>query len=208
MDTAVALVQAYLHVNGYFTVTEYPVVEVVGTNARSRTDLDILAFRFIPGSGARHDRHDRLVGDLTASFDAALDAPEDQSDMIIGEVKEGSARFNPAVKDPQVIACALIRFGCCKRADADATARALLNRRRVITPCGHVVRLVAFGGVDDAGDRGAGKHHVVSMRHIVSFLIEHVAANRNLYRTAQSKHPALAWLTMLDKLREGYGRDH
>lgn len=27
MDTAVALVQAYLHVNGYFTVTEYPVLE-------------------------------------------------------------------------------------------------------------------------------------------------------------------------------------
>jgi hypothetical protein len=25
MDNAVALVQAYLHVNGYFTVAEYPV---------------------------------------------------------------------------------------------------------------------------------------------------------------------------------------
>ena len=24
MDTAVALVQAYLHINGYFTVAEYP----------------------------------------------------------------------------------------------------------------------------------------------------------------------------------------
>jgi hypothetical protein len=29
MDNAVALVRAYLHVNGYFTVTEYPVVEAV-----------------------------------------------------------------------------------------------------------------------------------------------------------------------------------
>lgn len=27
MDTAVALVQAYLHVNGYFTVVEFPVLE-------------------------------------------------------------------------------------------------------------------------------------------------------------------------------------
>jgi len=27
MDTAVALVQAYLNVNGYFTVVEYPVLE-------------------------------------------------------------------------------------------------------------------------------------------------------------------------------------
>lgn len=29
MDNAVALVQAYLRVNGYFTVTEYPVVEAM-----------------------------------------------------------------------------------------------------------------------------------------------------------------------------------
>lgn len=29
MDNAVALVQAYLHVNGYFTVAEYPVLEVL-----------------------------------------------------------------------------------------------------------------------------------------------------------------------------------
>jgi hypothetical protein len=31
MDTAVALTQAYLHVNGYFTVTEYPVLESMDT---------------------------------------------------------------------------------------------------------------------------------------------------------------------------------
>jgi hypothetical protein len=29
MDNAVALVQAYLRVNGYFTVAEYPVVEAM-----------------------------------------------------------------------------------------------------------------------------------------------------------------------------------
>jgi len=28
MDTAVALVQSYLYMNGYFTVTEYPVLEL------------------------------------------------------------------------------------------------------------------------------------------------------------------------------------
>ena len=53
MDTSVALVQAYLHVNGYFTVAEYPVVEEFrGEHARSVTDLDILAFRF---ARAGHD---------------------------------------------------------------------------------------------------------------------------------------------------------
>lgn len=29
MNQGVALVQAYLHVNGYFTVTEYPVMDVL-----------------------------------------------------------------------------------------------------------------------------------------------------------------------------------
>ena len=53
MDTAVALVQAYLNVNGYFTVVEYPVLEASrGGHARSVTDLDILALRF---AGAGHD---------------------------------------------------------------------------------------------------------------------------------------------------------
>ena len=51
MDTAVALVQAYLRLNGYFTVTEYPVFELgSGGGIRTATDLDLLAFRF-PGAG-------------------------------------------------------------------------------------------------------------------------------------------------------------
>ena len=50
MDNAVALVQTYLHVNGYFTIAEYP---IIGSGRhggyRAVTDLDILAFRF-PGA--------------------------------------------------------------------------------------------------------------------------------------------------------------
>ena len=51
MDTAVALVQAYLHLNGYFTVAEYPVLDdTPDGQVRTVTDLDILAYRF-PGAG-------------------------------------------------------------------------------------------------------------------------------------------------------------
>ena len=51
MDHAVALVEAYLQINGYFTVAEYPVIEAVGKHQfKTATDLDILAFRF-PGAG-------------------------------------------------------------------------------------------------------------------------------------------------------------
>ena len=65
MDTAVALVQAYLNVNGYFTVIEYPVLEAYRRgHARSVTDLDVLAFRFM-GAGndvIRGHRHGPLAG--------------------------------------------------------------------------------------------------------------------------------------------------
>lgn len=50
MDNAVALVQAYLHMNGCFTVAEYPIVGSGWHGGyRTVTDLDILAFRF-PGA--------------------------------------------------------------------------------------------------------------------------------------------------------------
>ena len=40
MDTAVGLVQAYLRVNGYFTVAEYPVLDATGPGGpRTITDL-------------------------------------------------------------------------------------------------------------------------------------------------------------------------
>ena len=46
MDTAIGLVQAYLRVNGYFTVAEYPVLDATGlAGPRTITDLDILAVR-------------------------------------------------------------------------------------------------------------------------------------------------------------------
>jgi hypothetical protein len=50
MDNAVALVQAYLQVNGYFTVTEYPVLEAARHGIEAATDFDVLAYRF-PGAG-------------------------------------------------------------------------------------------------------------------------------------------------------------
>ena len=51
MDHAVALVRTYLQLNGYLTVTEYPVLEAARHGGhRTLTDLDVLAFRF-PGAG-------------------------------------------------------------------------------------------------------------------------------------------------------------
>ena len=49
MDNAVALVRAYLQLNGYFTITEYPVVRKTGDgNFRTLTEVDVAAFH-LPG---------------------------------------------------------------------------------------------------------------------------------------------------------------
>src|SRR5450759_1248657 len=87
MDHAGTLVKGYLHVNGYFTVFEYPVVEARPCGGfRTAPDLDILAFRF-PG--------------------AALGCGLFCAEMRIGEVQEGKAELNEAARDPAVLQAAL-----------------------------------------------------------------------------------------------------
>src|SRR6266545_7003665 len=104
MDTAVALVQAYLNVNGYFTVVEYPVLEAYREGARAVTDLDILAFRFADaGHEVIRGRHHGPLGGRAFAPDPVLGSPAGRPDMIVGEVKEGAAHFNPATRNPVVL---------------------------------------------------------------------------------------------------------
>ena len=151
MNASVALVEAYLQVNGYFTVAEYPVLEVVrhgGT--RTATDLDILAFRF-PMAGCEVDRgRRRALGPLAFEPDPSLGVTTETGDMIVGEVKEGSARFNPAAHDPLVLEAALVRFGCCAPETASAVVKKLLHKGTATTSSGHTARMIAFG----CGPRG------------------------------------------------------
>lgn len=192
MDNAVALVQAYLRVNGYFTVAEYPVLEAArGRPARTLTDLDILALRLHRAPG-----HDGLI---PAGPDPALGALDDTADMIVGEVKEGSPRFNAAVRDPAVLAAAFTRFGCCP-ADlaADLTAD-LLRTGRVIAPAGHVIRLVAFG--NPRGGTTAQMWHTVPMQHMFAYLQRHLEMHWDIVGHAQVKDDVLGLLSLLEKSR-------
>lgn len=199
MDTAVALVQAYLQINGYFTVVEYPVLESSRRGpARSVTDLDVLAVRF---TGAGHEvirTHSRHASDDRAfESDPALACPSDRPDMIVGEVKEGPARFNPATRDPDVLRIALARFGCCGSDLAGELARTLLARGRVDAPSGHTLRMVAFGSVSDAG---AGGHwHTVPMHHVVDFVRTYLRQHWDVLRHAQIKDPTIGILALLEK---------
>ena len=196
MDVAVALVQAYLQVNGYFTVAEYPVLEALRHGARSATDLDILAFRFpLAGCETRHGgRH--TAGPVVLEPDSALSVPADHADMIVGEVKQGTARFNAAGRDPLVLQAALVRFGCCAPDTVAETVRGLLRKGRATTPAGHTVRMIAFGcRASDGGSR----HQVITMEHIIAFLRAHLREHWHHLGKAQLSQPALAFLALMEK---------
>lgn len=203
MDTAVALVEAYLNVNGYFTVCEYPILEVLrGGDVQSATDFDILAFRFaraareMPSGGRR-----RAIGTLAFRPDPALDVPPARPDMIIGEVKEGRARFNDAARDPFVLAAALARFGCCDWDHAPGVIARLLKHGAAITPCGHRVRMVAFGS--EPATEPCRKHVVIGIAQILRYLDSYLTQHWKELRKVQLKHPILGLLQLARKAGAG-----
>lgn len=204
MDNAVALVETYLRVNGYFTVTEFPVVEAARYGGfRTVTDLDILAFRF-PGAG-------RLVAGIRGTGttqsnpdsylpDEALGCSSDQADMLIAEVKEGRAELNRGAKDPAVLGAVLSRFGCCRIADVPHVVKSLLQQGKARTHCGHTVRLVAFGSM---AAEPAPACKVITLDHVRRFLQDYIHEHWDLLRHAQFKEPAFGFLLMLEKARLG-----
>lgn len=198
MDAAVALVQAYLRVNGYFTVSEYPVLEATRRGQhRMATDLDLLAFRF-PHAG-RQVLGDRPGGE-PARFapDPALGVPTDEADMLIAEVKEGRADFNAGTRNPDVMAAALLRFGCCHDPHAEAAVEELLRSGRALLPNGHRIRMVAFGG---RGGGGGAVDTVVPLARVVEFLRCYLADHWDVLRHAQFKDPTLGLLMVMEKAR-------
>lgn len=195
VDNAVALVQAYLNLNGYFTVTEYPILEVKRTRRyRMVTDLDILAFRFPyagrPMVGSAH-------GKSAFVTDPALHCPSDQSDMIIGEIKEGRASLNRGARNPRVIEAVLARFGCCSPQTVADVVESLLRDGKAITHGGHCARLVAFGS--SVTDHGGERYESISLGHIVVYLQSYLREHWEALRHAQFKHPALGFLMTLEK---------
>lgn len=148
MDTAVALVKAYLELCGYFVLAELPVRAVGRQGSYDVTDLDIVAVRFPhPPRGLGHDVD---VLDLFLGIDPRLQTFEGGVDVVIGEVKEGHARLNPALRRARTVAFALRRVGCCPEPEIEREAyRVVEEGAAEMTMAGQVpcrVRLVAFAG--------------------------------------------------------------
>lgn len=201
MDTAVALVKAYLQINGYFCVTEYPLMETTkGGDVRTVSDLDILAFRF-PHAGKETSvrKKRKLVGDVRFEPDRALGATGDRADMIVGEVKRGRARFNPPARHPEVLAGALMRFGCCNPSQSKNLAYELLQHGHAESEHGHGIRMVAFGDVEDS-EVSPNKWHTVSLGNIVRCLRQHLHDNWTVLRHVHFSNDTLDLLAILERI--------
>jgi hypothetical protein len=199
MDNAVSLVQAFLRLYGYFTVTEFPVVHAaLGGGHECLTDLDILAFRFGESGGSCDPADHSAAGEVNTLLGVPADAP----DMIIGEVKEGRAELNAAATKHEVLTAALERFGCCRHEDIGDVVRELLRHGRARTRHGHAVRLVAFGAL--APGPGARRCHVVRLGDVVAHLRTYIRQHWDALQASASKDPGLGMLMTLEKADRGH----
>lgn len=203
MDNAVALVQTYLRVNGYLTVTEYPIVEALPAGGfQTATDLDVLGFRF----GHSCTLHASPASDGSGASceietDPALDVRTGTPDMIIGEVKEGRAVLNRAASNPGVLAAALTRFGCCEPSRAVELAHGLVREGAAQTHSGHRVRLMAFGSLPP--DVPSRRYQVVLLGSVVEYLRGYLRRHWSQLQASESKDPGLSFLMTLEKASRG-----
>lgn len=200
MDHAVALVQAYLQLNGYFTSAEYPIIARAGRNgAQMITDVDILAFRF-PSGLPTPNRRTQPQGLNVSEIDSGLGVTPDTVDMVIGEVKEGRVGINSGFRDPEVLSAVISRLvpnaGEEQRAVDD-----LLNTGVAVLDSGYVVRLIAFGAFPPGSE--VPPCRIISLGHVLQYLQEYVRKHWNLLRHLQFKDPAFGFLMTLEKAKRG-----
>ena len=200
MDHAVALVQAYLQLNGYFTSAEYPIIAGTARSGfRTITDIDILAFRFPSGEPlARHGKKAPKGLDVSM-LDDGLAVPEGSIDMIIGEVKEGRVGINTGIRDPEVLGAVVNRFG--EVSDAPRTVEQLLRKGTAEIPPSFSVRLIAFGSFPPGS--AVPPCRIISLGHVLTFLQAYVRKNWHMLRHLQFKDPAFGFLMTLEKARRG-----
>lgn len=199
MDHAVALVEAYLELNGYFTSVELPIIAGAGrSRSRAVTDVDVLAFRFPHPPRAPRGRRSPRGLDVS-ELDPGLGVMPNAIDMIIGEVKEGRVGINSGIQNPEVLQAIIGRL--VQPEQTDAVVLDLLRTGSARIPPNYAVRLVAFGAFPP------GSHlppcRIISLGHVVEFLQAYVRKHWHILRHLQFKAPALGFLMTLEKARRG-----
>jgi hypothetical protein len=200
MDHAVALVQAYLQLNGYFTSSEYPIIAGTARNGfRTITDIDILAFRFPTGQPMAKKTKKGPSGLDVTMLDPGLGIPGGAIDMIIGEVKEGRVGINTGIRDPDVLKTVVNRFG--EVGDPAHVVEQLLKSGSAEIPPQFSVRLIAFGSFPPGSP--VPPCRIISLGHVLTFLQSYVRKHWHMLRHLQFKDPAFGFLMTLEKARRG-----
>lgn len=197
MDIAVNLVENYLRLTGYLTLSEF---EVQRRDKKGRfktvTDIDIMGIRF-PGDLYVGDPHNEPDSQLLLIDDPVLELENDMIDVIIGEVKQGQAELNPGIKDHGVLHSMLRRVEWLYDGDVDAVIHGLQRQGKHVATSrggGRIrTRLVAFGR----------SHHsnvnTVALSHMVSTLLGFFEEHEDAFRPIQFREPAPAFLALLLK---------
>ncbi|MDH3428227.1 MAG: hypothetical protein OEM23_07315, partial [Gemmatimonadota bacterium] len=192
MDIAVNLVENYLRLNGYLTLSEF---EVQQRNKRGAwetvTDIDIVAIRF-PGPLFAGDAHRDDDCRFLLIEDDGLLLEDGRIDVIIGEVKQGEAVFNPGLKSHAALHTILQRF------------QSLYE-----SALGDVIHDLQIGGVSHADASGGGSirtrlvafgrspgldANTISLSHMIETVYGYMRRNGEMLQGAQFKEPAPALL--------------
>lgn len=197
MDIAVDLVESYLRLNGYLTLSEFEIQKRAKDGGWDTvTDVDMVAVR-LPGPVYAADAHSIADTRFLLIEDPALELAENCIDVIVGEVKQGEAVFNPGLTSHAALHTVLNRFVWLYPDGVDPVLRDLQEEgiSLVSNPSGGKVRtrLVAFGRSDVVDV------HTISLTHIFQTLTTYLEEFEDVVRSAQFKNPAAGLLHLLAK---------
>ncbi len=200
MDIAVNLVENYLRLTGYMTLSEF---EVQRRDKKGRfktvTDIDIMGIRF-PGDVYIGDPHKAEDCEMLVIDDPVLKLEDNTIDVIVGDVKHGPAEFNPGIKDHGVLHSMLRRVEWIYGVEVNEVIDALQRTGVHNAPGrggGRVrTRLVAFG---------RSRHsdvNTIALGHIVTTMLGFFEEHEEAFRPIQFREPAPAFLSLL--LKSGF----
>jgi hypothetical protein len=198
VDIGVDLVESYLRLNGYLTLTEFEVQRRNESGAfETITEFDIVALRF-PGDVYAGDPHGGEDARLLLIEDPVLGLEPDLIDIVIGEVKQGEAELNPGMRVHGALHSVLRRFEWLYDEPLVAVVAALQEHDSHCSPGrgGGTVRtrLVAFGR-SQKSDLGT-----IALSHIVETMLGFFTGLDEAFRPVQFRDPAPALLGLLHKI--------
>lgn len=198
MDAGVELVESYLRLNGYATLAEFQIHRRLPDGSyEALTDVDVVGIRF-PGEVYAADPFESPDPRFLLIEDERLQLVEDTIDVILGEVKQGEAVFNPGLKRRETLDTVLQRFGWLYDRPLEEVVADLQQQGLSMAPArggGQIrTRLVAFGR------SSTSDLHTMSLRHIFAVMVSFMERLDRVIRSDAYSDPVTATLRLLVKL--------